>query len=172
MACLSCIKAKKACVFDQDASACQRCIRLGKICVPKPPYKSKRNRTPKSTKVISSKLHLHKNARMKSDPGGSTYQVDGMKSDPGGSTYQVDGHVTPTSVTFNDMLPAPIITNDTLSTPISHNIKSLGNRWIPPQPSQFEAQFNQNEVLKRIMSNTVNHSSSPTISATPPYYHT
>ena len=108
-----------------------------------------------------------------------------MKSAPSGTTYQVDGHVTgtchrsvqcivtnPTCVSFNDSFPAPIITPNTLSPPISHNINSLGNRWIPPQPSQFEAQFNWTEVLKRKKSKTVVHSARPTISATPHYCHT
>ena len=148
MACLSCIKAKKACVFDQCSLSCQRCIRFDKNCVPKPSKKTKRTITPKSTKVISSKLHLHKNDRMKSDPSGSTYQVDGHVT--GTCHMSVQCIVTnPTCVSFNDPFPAPIITHNPLSPPISHNINSLRNRWIPPQPSQFEAQFNRTEALKR-----------------------
>ena len=108
-----------------------------------------------------------------------------MKSAPSGTTYQVDGHVTgtchrsvqcivtnPTCESFNDLFPAPPIPPNTSLPSVSHNINTLGNRWIPPKPSQGLSQFMQTAGLKQIKSKTVLHSAHRNISTTPHYCHT
>ena len=131
MACLSCIKAKKACVYHQESLSCERCIRLDKTCIPKPPKKTKRTNTPKSNKVISSKLGLHKNDRTKSDPSGTTYQVDGHVT---GICHRSVRHIVtnPTYESFNHLFPATTIPPNTSLPSVGHHINTLGNRWIPP----------------------------------------
>ena len=108
MACLTCSKAKKACVFDKGSLSCQRCIRLEKECVPKPSQKTTRTNTPKSSKALSPQLPLLKNDRMKSDQIGTTYQVDGHVT---GICHRSMRHIVtnPTCESFNYLFPATTI---------------------------------------------------------------
>ena len=76
-----------------------------------------------------SKLHLHKNNRMKSAPGGPTYRVDGHVT--GTCHRRVQYIVTnPTCESFNHLFPATttLPPSPTTSLPsVGHHINTLGN---------------------------------------------
>ena len=126
MACDSWSKAKKGCVFDEDMLSCQRCIRLGKMCVPKHSQKTAPTTSLKSSKALPPQLHLLKTNRMKSTLSGTTYQVDGHVT--GLCHRRRQGIVmTPTCVSFNNSFPAQTITiHHPLQSSITSTLWGIG----------------------------------------------
>ena len=169
MACLSCIKAHKGCVYDPGSSSCQRCLRLGKKCIPKPSKKPKQRKRPKSSAVRSSKTQLPESNRMKSAPSGPTYQVDGHVT--GTCHRSVQCIVTiPTCESFSDLFN--LHKSKSSSPSIVQHTNALGNRWIPPKPRRGSSHSMLKAELRRKQSKTIVHHAYFDNNATPHYCYT